>query len=78
MSWRIALGLYLVIWWTILFAVLPFGVRSQAEDGAVVPGSEAAAPIRPLLLRKAMITSVLAAIILFVVWLAIHFRIFAS
>jgi len=43
-----------------------------------VPGSEAAAPIRPLLLRKAMITSVLAAIILFVVWLAIHFRIFAS
>ena len=77
MSWRIALGLYLVIWWTILFAVLPFGVRTQAEDGAVVPGSEAAAPVKPHLLRKAMITSILAALILFVVWLAIHFRIFA-
>lgn len=77
MSWRIALGLYLVIWWTILFAVLPFGVRSQAEDGKVVPGSEAAAPVRPMLMRKALITSVLAAIILAVVWIVITYRLIA-
>jgi hypothetical protein len=30
------LALYFVIWWILLFAVLPFGVRSQAESGEVV------------------------------------------
>ena len=74
MSWRIALGLYLVIWWTILFAVLPFGIKSQAEEGNVVPGSEAAAPVKPMLGRKMAITTVLAAIILAIVWTTISFK----
>ena len=74
MSWRIAIGLYLVIWWTVLFAVLPFGVRSQAESGEIVPGSEAAAPIHPMLWRKALITTVLAAFILALVWVVITLR----
>ena len=34
------------------FMVLPIGVRSQAEDGEVVEGSEAGAPVRPMMLRK--------------------------
>ncbi len=39
----LGLALYFVIWWTILFAVLPIGIRSQYEAGEVVPGSEGAA-----------------------------------
>ena len=35
MSWSGGLAVYFVIWWTVLFAVLPFGVRSQAEAGSV-------------------------------------------
>ena len=31
---------YLLIWWVTLFAVLPIGVRGQAEEGEVVRGSE--------------------------------------
>ncbi|MGL4496733.1 MAG: DUF1467 family protein, partial [Beijerinckiaceae bacterium] len=31
------IAIYFVIWWIILFAVLPFGVRSQVEEGKVVP-----------------------------------------
>ena len=34
-----AIAIYFIIWWTVLFAVLPFGVRSQEESGAVAPGS---------------------------------------
>jgi hypothetical protein len=41
------IALYFVIWWTVLFAVLPFGVRSQAEAGDVVSGSEPGAPAAP-------------------------------
>jgi len=39
MSVSFAIAIYFIIWWTVLFAVLPIGVRTQAEDGAVVPGT---------------------------------------
>lgn len=63
MSWPAALAIYFVIWWTILFAVLPFGVRSQIEEGHVVTGSEGGAPARPRIAEKALWTSLVAAVI---------------
>ncbi|MFC3693468.1 DUF1467 family protein [Chenggangzhangella methanolivorans] len=56
-SWA---AVYFVIWWTTLFAVLPFGVRSQIEEGEVTPGSEGAAPARPRLLRIFGLTTLVA------------------
>jgi predicted secreted protein len=64
-----AIASYFVIWWIILFAVLPIGVKSQIEDGNVVPGSEPGAPARPMLLKKAIITSIVALPLLGLVWL---------
>ena len=29
-----------MIWWVVLFAVLPWGVRSQQESGEVAPGTD--------------------------------------
>ena len=63
-----ALALYFVIWWTVLFVVLPFGVRSQAEMGEITQGTEPGAPALPGLLRKALITSVIAAMVFAIVW----------
>jgi predicted secreted protein len=68
MSTPMAVALYFVIWWTLLFAVLPFGVRSQVEAGEVVPGSDPGAPARPHLLAKALATSLVAAVVLALVW----------
>ena len=58
------IALYFVIWWILLFAVLPFGIRSQAESGEVVAGSEPGAPSAPALREKAIWTTLLAAIVL--------------
>ena len=62
------LALYFVIWWITLFAVLPFGIRSQHEAGDVVAGTEPGAPVLPGLLKKAAITSLIAAVIFIGVW----------
>jgi len=62
------LALYFVIWWITLFAVLPFGIRSQEEAGEVVAGTEPGAPVLPGLLKKAVITSLIAAMIFVAVW----------
>lgn len=57
------LAIYFIVWWVVLFAVLPFGVKSQAESNAIEPGTDPGAPTRPLLLRKAIATSLLAAVV---------------
>jgi len=63
MSFVLGAALFFVIWWMVLFAVLPFGVKSQFEGGEVVPGSEGAAPQRPMLWWKALATTIIAAVI---------------
>jgi len=62
------LAVYFVIWWTVLFAVLPFGVKSQAEAGDVADGTDPGAPVLPGLAKKAAITTAIAAIIFAGVW----------
>jgi predicted secreted protein len=62
MSIGSALAIYFIMWWVVLFAVLPFGVRSAHETGtAVEEGHDAGAPMAPRLLKKAAITTVISA-----------------
>ncbi|MCB1472654.1 MAG: DUF1467 family protein [Rhodobiaceae bacterium] len=63
MSFTSALAIYFIVWWLTLFAVLPFGVRTQAEAGEVVPGSPESAPARFAFFRTVAITTVISAII---------------
>jgi predicted secreted protein len=67
-----AIAIYFVIWWTVLFAVLPFGVRNADEAGEVVQqGHEAGAPVAHGLVRKALITTVISAVVFAVIYWAI-------
>jgi predicted secreted protein len=59
-TWAGSIGLYFVVWWTLLFAVLPFGVRTQAESGEVVAGSDPGAPSVPALAEKAIWTTLVS------------------
>ncbi|MBC7585783.1 MAG: DUF1467 family protein, partial [Tardiphaga sp.] len=47
-----ALAVYFVIWWITLFLTLPFGVRSQHEDGEGADGTDPGAPILARMGRK--------------------------
>ena len=53
MSPLAAFAVYFVIWWTVLFCVLPLNVQSQSETGNVTTGTEPGAPVAPQLWRKA-------------------------
>lgn len=72
MNIALALALYFMIWWLTLFAVLPFGVRTQGEAGDVVEGTPESAPIRPRMLRTMLINSVVAAFVFAFVWTALE------
>ena len=75
MSVTFAVAIYLVIWWTVLFAVLPIGVRTQGEDGAVVPGTPESAPAAPRLLRVVLLTTVISALVFAGLWLLVAYRV---
>jgi predicted secreted protein len=63
LRWSGSIGLYFVVWWTVLFVVLPFGARSQAEIGEVASGTEPGAPAVPALRERALWTTITAAIV---------------
>jgi predicted secreted protein len=72
-TWVGGIAIYVVIWWTVIFAVLPFGVHPiSAED--VAKGHAAGAPRQPRVLFKAAVTSVVAAVI----WLIFYWVIEAG
>jgi len=59
-NWFIAIAAYVVIWWVVLFAVLPWGIR-PAEEGD--KGHDPGAPANPRIALKVLITTAVAAVI---------------
>jgi predicted secreted protein len=61
----IAMGaaLFFMIWWVVLFAVLPWGVHSQRESGEVPSGTDPGAPAIAKLGRKLLWTTLVSAAI---------------
>lgn len=58
-----AIAIYFLIWWVTLFAILPWGVRSQVESGDVVAGSDPGAPAIPRLATKLIWTTIVATVV---------------
>jgi predicted secreted protein len=77
MSIVTALAIYFIVWWLVLFAVLPFGVRSQQEGGEVTPGSDPGAPAIPRLARKLVWTTIVAGIVFALGYVAYAYRLVA-
>jgi predicted secreted protein len=63
MSKATAAAIFFLIWWVVLFAVLPWGVNSQHETGDMAPGTDPGAPALPRLGRKLMWTTIVAVLI---------------
>ena len=73
MTLTFAIAIYVVLWWTVLFAVLPIGVRTQSEDGAVVPGTPESAPTAPRLVRVVLITTLVSGLLFGGAWAAVQY-----
>ena len=60
MSGFTAFVLFALIWWTVLFAVLPFGTKPVADADAATGWR--GAPERPMMGRKLLATTVISAV----------------
>ena len=77
MSTTTAVAIYFLIWWVTLFAVLPFGVRSQHEGGEMVPGSDPGAPILPRVLWKLFWTTIWSGVIFAILYVIYVYKLIA-
>jgi len=58
--------IYMIIWWIVIFTILPIGITKPEK---VEKGHAAGAPKNPLILKKFIITSLIA----FVLWLIVFY-----
>ncbi|MFD1794330.1 DUF1467 family protein [Ochrobactrum teleogrylli] len=63
MSIMSGIAIYFIIWWTSLFALLPVGLRTQAEENNVTLGTVASAPATPRIGRAFLRTTIVATLI---------------
>ncbi|MCB9948536.1 MAG: DUF1467 family protein [Rhodospirillaceae bacterium] len=63
------LVVYVITWWVVLFAVLPWGVRAPDDPQ---PGHAAGAPATPRLRLKFAVTSAIAAVIWLIIFLLVQ------
>jgi predicted secreted protein len=61
MHWFTAFVLYVMIWWTVLFAVLPVGTRPIAEADTTTGWR--GAPAKPMMARKLIATTLVSALL---------------
>lgn len=70
MNWFSALVTYIIIWWLVLFMVLPWGVRT-IDTSDVERGHAPSAPREPKMLRKVAATTVIAGVLFAIVYAVI-------
>jgi predicted secreted protein len=71
------IAIYFVIWWTVLFAVLPFGVRNASEaDEKIELGNDAGAPVALHWGKKILATTVIALVLFGVVYAQVVHHVF--
>ena len=56
-------ALYFVVWWTLLFAILPLRNQAESDPERLVPGQDPGAPATPRLREKAIWTTLVASIV---------------
>ncbi len=73
---NIATGLvsFIIIWWVVLFTVLPWGVRQNQAPAA---GEDTGAPVRHRMLLKALVTTGIAILLWGALFTAIEMEVFS-
>ena len=66
-----AVVVFIVIWWLVLFMVLPFGVRRTEVPEA---GHDPGAPAQPMLWRKAAATTAITVVLFAIVYVIAEYE----
>lgn len=66
-----AIVVFIVIWWLVMFMVLPFGVRRTENPEA---GHDPGAPVHPMLWRKVAVTTAITLVLFAIVYVIAEYE----
>ena len=66
---------YVILWWIILFLLLPFKIKSQLDDKKIYTGTEPGAPSNPRILKKVFYTTIITSILFTIIFILSHFNV---
>ena len=72
MSWVSFTALFFATWWVVLFAVLPFSIKTQDDDQDVTLGTVSSAPRGSHMLRAVLRTTIATAILMGIFYWLTH------
>ena len=75
MSLTGSIVIYVILWWLILFTVLPRDINSQKDKGYIVQGTDPGAPSNPNIVKKLIITTVITSILFAIIYFLNYFDI---
>ena len=64
--------LFLIIWWLILFILLPINIDNKPPNSTEYEANDRGAPKNPQILKKFIITTIISVILWFVVFLLLN------
>ncbi|MCL5775731.1 DUF1467 family protein [Limibaculum sp. FT325] len=75
MSITSAIVLFAIVWALVFYMVNPLWQVSQREAGEIVPGTPESAPVDPMLRKKAIITTIVAAALFGLIYWVIEYQV---
>ena len=66
---------YVILWWIILFLLLPFKIKSQLDDKKIYPGTEPGAPSNTRILKKVFYTTIITSILFTIIFILSYFNV---
>jgi len=66
---------FIILWWLVLFIILPRNINSQHENGNIIEGTDPGAPTNPNIVKKLVITTFITSLLFAIIFFLTYFNI---
>ena len=66
---------FIILWWLVLFIILPRNINSQQEKGNIIEGTDPGAPTNPNIVKKLVITTFITSLLFAIIFFLTYFNI---
>jgi len=66
---------FIILWWLILFMILPRNINAQQEKRSIIEGTDPGAPSNPNIFKKLVLTTVIASLLFAIIFVLTYFDI---
>ncbi len=70
MSTTGSIAIYVIIWWLVLFVVLPLGAKQKIDPADVAEGQDPGAPAKPMMAMKVLLTTAISMVVFAIFYFA--------